>query len=1435
MKKYIIYILLNLSLLLGHSYQDSYWFRRLDLDNTIIKERIFTITQDSIGYMWFGTIDGLFKYDGHEVIHFDQSLEPGGLKDDRISSIYVDKKGDIWVLTKRSFEKYIPETEQFLNIELPKIKGNYSYITEDDRNNLIISSDRGEITIYNKETESIAYRTNIDSHIRDTYYLQNKLYIATDQGLQLFDLRKRQVTEQFTSESCYCLEKYDDQTLLVGLESRMRIFNTTHNKPGRKIELPYKDKPHRIWDICKGMNGNIWISVLTQNIFLYNLKTDVLRQSDEANGIYNLNAVPPIFDIYRSYSGTIWVGSAVSGLYKSKMVSRVQHVSKENHGLSGNHIKVLFEDNRGNIWIGTNKNGITIYNPESHKYITLKDINPKHGYKKTYDKIFSFFQDDKKYIWAGGDGYLIRIRRDDYRTKIYDIPDSLKYSRRTYVKAVAQIKPHIFLLGTLGSGLIKFNTLAEKFSKVTGDYSDLIQMSRGYLNFGCLESDQKGNIWAGLYSHGLLKLDLEEKPKSEKISYMGLKINNIFYEDSANVWICTRKGLYNYNDAENSFIHYNVKDGLLSNNVLDIIKVDSVNYWLSTNVGMVKFDSDNQSFTNYSEQYNFRYFYQGADNYYSDSSAVNNIIIEENTLLFSKDNYIYIGGANGIDKFKPKDVAPNFKPPKVYISGMSIVGEDTSFARKFPLLDRIKLSYKDYKFTFDYNIFSYHIPDKNQLAYKLVGYNKKWIKTRDKNFAFSNVPPGEYILKTKGRDAFGHWASGQSVRIIITPPFWKTTKFIVLSSALLIFLIVAAIRYRTKTIQAQKKILDRKVRIRTEELNQKKNELQAAHDKLEERVDERTRQLLNANQKLREEIEERKRIQRALHKSRKDIKNNLKQQGIITEISMLFNTMRDFRKKINQTLDLIQQYIQSELVNIYEKVDNKRHFEISYIKTGDSIPELAKESRVLSGKMGNFFRETFQSKGLIEISDLNQLPEDIPKEFKATQINSFLASPIYIDDSLIGVLLVGNIEQNHDWHSTEKNLIRTVSNLLTNAYQKNKIEKDLIKSEKTSKSLVNAPKEPSLLLNEDGNILLCNESFAKLLNRDKENLIGQNLRSYLSNPILQKVEIRLQNSINKQNPENFEIEVKNNYYNISIYPINYMEDESSTAAAFIRDITYQKEAEQVLKNNQEKLEKLVDKRTEDLHEANLKLKQEIDYRKMAEKELVATEKKKREDLRKLTLQLAHEIKNPLASIKSSVQILKYMFENSSEDSNLEKMLEKMEMINNNVDICNKVVQELYSYTHRGGMQLEDNNLAMVLEEIRNYAESKAENFERINIETDFQVTETTLSLDLFKILQAFKNLINNAFDAIEEEGTIAIHAKRVNQTIQIDIEDNGQGIGESEKGKIFDPFYTTKVKGFGIGLSVVQEIINSHDGSLEITSTAGQGTNASVKLPIVNK
>jgi len=232
--------------------------------------------------------------------------------------------------------------------------------------------------------------------------------------------------------------------------------------------------------------------------------------------------------------------------------------------------------------------------------------------------------------------------------------------------------------------------------------------------------------------------------------------------------------------------------------------------------------------------------------------------------------------------------------------------------------------------------------------------------------------------------------------------------------------------------------------------------------------------------------------------------------------------------------------------------------------------------------------------------------------------------------------------------------------------------------------------------------------------------------------------------------------------------------------------------------------------------------------KRAQNELRASEEQKRESLRQFTLKLAHEIKNPLASIKSSAQLVA-AFKNETDP----QIAKHMEIINRNVDVCNKVIRNLYSYTHLYGNQLEEKDASVLIHNLHIFLQEKMVEYPNLKIAVKVAENLPQIYIDEFHLAQAFYNIITNAIEAMSGKGKLSINIQTNarNKTLTFECKDNGAGIPKNDLSKIFQPFYSTKSKGFGIGLTSAREIIENHHGNITVTSTPKRGTTFKVILP----
>jgi PAS domain S-box-containing protein len=235
--------------------------------------------------------------------------------------------------------------------------------------------------------------------------------------------------------------------------------------------------------------------------------------------------------------------------------------------------------------------------------------------------------------------------------------------------------------------------------------------------------------------------------------------------------------------------------------------------------------------------------------------------------------------------------------------------------------------------------------------------------------------------------------------------------------------------------------------------------------------------------------------------------------------------------------------------------------------------------------------------------------------------------------------------------------------------------------------------------------------------------------------------------------------------------------------------------------------------------------------KRAQAELQASEEQKRESLRQFTLRLAHEIKNPLASIKSSAQLVAASVNGSNPQIN-----RHMDIINRNVNTCNKVIQDLYSYTHLNGYHFEEQSCEIFIQNLNTYLREKMDENPGLKITLKSDRNLPLIFIDQYNLSQAIRNIINNAIEAVSGSGTIAIRVinDKSAKTITFECKDDGIGIPPEDLPLIFQPFYSSKSKGFGIGLSFAKETIENHHGSITVKSTFKHGSTFKVILPTIH-
>ncbi len=842
-------------------------FKNISSEKGLSQLTIECMLKDKKGFIWFGTQDGLNRYDGYKCkVYKNDPSKPNSISDNYILSMVMDNSGAIWIATENGLNKLILEKERFLKYFYQKgsqncLSNNHVkevYIapshpgilwvgTESGLDRLNIKTD--EFTHYQNGPENTNHLTNNTVKvIYEAPSLPGVLWIGTDKGMNSFDFKKN-IFKHFT---------HDPISSNSICNNDIRVIYEAASLPGR-LWIGTKDGLDR-YDMEK-------------NIF-----THFKKNSEVLNSI-NYNDIRCIFES-RSRPGTLWIGTFGGGLNKMDMnknsFTQYLHETTDPFSIADNYLNCIFEDETRILWFGTQTNGFIQYQQSAKKFthfqhipnntnsLNNKDVriiegsslDPSIIWIGTYEgldridektgtfthfshdnnntktlsskKIRSILEDNKHRLWVGtydGGLNLLNSKTGDFTHYLNDPQNPFSLSNN-YVRTIYQDKQDILWIGTVGGGLNRFDEKNERFFRYTHNPENPNSISSDRI-FNII-MDKNNILWIGT-SNGLNKYNKESESflvfshDPNNLNSLGNNMVMCVFEDrSGQLWVGTwGAGINRFDPDTGIFIRYTEKDGLANNVVYGILEDDSGNLWCSTNFGLSRFNPENKTFKNYDKtdglqdnEFNTGAYFQG------------------------KNGKMYFGGVNGLTSFYPQQIFSNSYIPPIVITGFQIFNQEVPIINKedknsilnksIIYTDSITLSYLDDVISFEYSGLSHIAPERNTYAYMMEGLEKEWNYVKERRFAtYAKIPPGNYTFKVKGANNDGIWnETGKSIKITILPPFWKTLWFYSICFLVIIFLILSFYKFRLGQLKNRKRELEKIITHRTEQLKNANIELE---------------------------------------------------------------------------------------------------------------------------------------------------------------------------------------------------------------------------------------------------------------------------------------------------------------------------------------------------------------------------------------------------------------------------------------------------------------------------------------------------------------------------------------------------------------------------------------------------------------------------------
>ena len=801
--------------------------------------------QDSRGFMWIGTRNGLNRFDGYQFLNFRyDAADSSSLSNNMINDMAEDHYGNIWLATQGGLNMYERKTGRFIRyMHEDKAKGTISSnvlnrLVFNGPGHLIIAMQNGGLDNFdiNKRTIThlyIATDGKPEYNFRTVYTDPSGIIWAGSgsTGLYRLDLKKhlfRNIAlsddrHQVNRRNVVCIHNDAHGNLWVGTQDDglfyLNIATNSCKQFLHKKDDPASISANTIYSINNDAEDNLWVGTENGGLCIMDAGTGkftTYQHDDIDNNSINGNSV---YGICRDRSNNMWVGSFGGGVNLWKSTSGSFALYRHNtsaNSLSNNYVLDFCELRDGNILIGTDGGGMNKFNPATNSFNCYKQPqNNTNGITGNY--VLAVKPDAEGKIWIGtwGDGLSIL----DPKTNIFrnfkktnGTQNGIAGNNIYYILHTADGKTW---LSVFNGGIDCYDPKTGSFVNYRSDPANPQSLSsdRVYVMF----EDHEHMLWMGTSDAGLEELDRKtmtftrfvHDEKKNSISNDG--VTDIYEDRKGRLWLATLSGLDLFDRHTKQFKVYNKANGLPSDIIYSIREDNDGLLWISSNSGLSGFDADKQIFHNYTIEDGLQ-----GDEY------------KPHAALKDRNGRMYFGGINGFNVFDPARVKKQNSFAPLVITGFQLFNKEINAAKndsdasplKTNITDTRKLflSYKQSVFSFEFAALDYGFTDRKQYACLLHGFDSDWNYIGNHTqAAYTNLSPGTYYVKLRYRNSQGYWSPvAMPLEIVIVPPFWLTWWFVTLGILLVIGAIYGLFRLRLHTIETQKYRLEKLVHERTE-------------------------------------------------------------------------------------------------------------------------------------------------------------------------------------------------------------------------------------------------------------------------------------------------------------------------------------------------------------------------------------------------------------------------------------------------------------------------------------------------------------------------------------------------------------------------------------------------------------------------------------------
>lgn len=768
----VVFVLIFLYTLAPLAHGQSYYFRNYQVEDGLTYNSVISSLQDKNGFLWFGTKDGLNRFDGYTFKTFRLNEEDkNSIGSNYIFALAEDSMGNLWVATSNGLYSYSFESETF-NL-LPGTEGQtVSNLSVDKTANVWFIKNQTLIRLNVKTGKQISFDGELELPTSLSITEKQEVWVSSGAGYIARFLGDGKGFDRFDmfSHSAPALTRWipviqaaGEDTILVGTQGQgLKVFSMRSRGYTDVLSYNKDQTPIYVRDILHNTGQEYWLAT-ESGIFIYDLNAGLKQHlRKDRNDPFSLSD-NAIYTLTKDQEGGIWAGTYFGGVnYYTEENSFFEKIFSRGHEnlLKNNAVREIVPDSFGNLWIGTEDAGLVKFNPTTNAFLSFQ-ADGRAG-SISHNNIHGLVAWGRE-LWVGTfeNGLDILDIPTGKVLKTFKTENSSLGSN--FIEALHLTKDGNLYLGS-SSGLFKFNPDNNDFIKITKVPS---------VHLHSIKEDEKGVLWIAASNNGVLAYDpvsdnLEQFSQEAGSQFGPLSnyVNDLSFDHQGNLWVSTENGLSMFNPNTKRFTHPSAENSFSSNVFYKVIEDEQKGIWVSTARGLLYKEANKdlwKLFTKNNGLLNDQFNYKSG--------------------FKAPDGTLYFGSVKGLIRFNPKSIPTVNQKPKVFFTGFQVSNKELSIGEKGSPLEqsilitrKITLAPNQSSFSIDFAALNFAAPHRTQYAYRMKGVEDDWVFLEsNRKVYFTGISSGNYLFEVKA-SLDGNWGEEvQSLAIELKPPFWASS------------------------------------------------------------------------------------------------------------------------------------------------------------------------------------------------------------------------------------------------------------------------------------------------------------------------------------------------------------------------------------------------------------------------------------------------------------------------------------------------------------------------------------------------------------------------------------------------------------------------------------------------------------------------------------